>query len=96
MAEMNFLNLSNLFIYRNFQSTQKHVGQEFPKTLYTAQRGIDRILLISHNILVKAKNFLAFQGDVEAVASLSITSRTLSSYRTNKWILELASDSFGV
>ena len=27
--------------------------------------------LISHNILVKAKNFLVFQGDVEAVASQS-------------------------
>src|SRR5260221_1762202 len=32
--------------------------------------------LISHNILVKAKNFLVFQGDVEAVASQS--SRELS------------------
>jgi structural maintenance of chromosome 1 len=27
--------------------------------------------LVSHNILVKAKNFLVFQGDVEAVASQS-------------------------
>lgn len=27
--------------------------------------------LINHNILVKAKNFLVFQGDVEAVASQS-------------------------
>jgi structural maintenance of chromosome 1 len=27
--------------------------------------------LISHNVLVKAKNFLVFQGDVEAVASQS-------------------------
>lgn len=27
--------------------------------------------MISHNILVKAKNFLVFQGDVEAVASQS-------------------------
>ena len=32
--------------------------------------------LITHNILVKAKNFLVFQGDVEAVASQS--SRELS------------------
>jgi structural maintenance of chromosome 1 len=27
--------------------------------------------LVEHNILVKAKNFLVFQGDVEAVASQS-------------------------
>jgi len=24
----------NYFIFRNFSFTQKHVGQEFPKTLY--------------------------------------------------------------
>ena len=36
-------------------------------TTYTAYNAA----LISHNILVKAKNFLVFQGDVEAVASQS-------------------------
>ena len=29
------------------------------------------LILVLHNILVKAKNFLVFQGDVEAVASHS-------------------------
>jgi hypothetical protein len=29
-----FLNYLNYFIFRDFTITQKHVGQEFPKTLY--------------------------------------------------------------
>jgi structural maintenance of chromosome 1 len=38
--------------------------------------------LIKHNILVKAKNFLVFQGDVEAVASQSLKNSHASSSRS--------------
>ena len=43
------------------------------------------ITLTSHNISVKAPNFLIFQGDVEAVASQS-PYRTFETRRSDQWV----------
>lgn len=51
-------------IASNGQSTYSLNGKSVSYLLYNQS-------LEKHNILVKAKNFLVFQGDVEAVASQS-------------------------
>jgi structural maintenance of chromosome 1 len=51
-------------IWTNGNSEYKLNGRVVTYTAYNAA-------LVSHNILVKAKNFLVFQGDVEAVAAQS-------------------------
>jgi structural maintenance of chromosome 1 len=51
-------------IASNGQSTYSLNGKSVTYLLYNQS-------LEKHNILVKAKNFLVFQGDVEAVASQS-------------------------
>ena len=51
-------------IASNGQSTYSLNGRNVTYLLYNQS-------LEKHNILVKAKNFLVFQGDVEAIASQS-------------------------
>ncbi|KAK7054035.1 structural maintenance of chromosomes protein [Favolaschia claudopus] len=60
-----------------FQRTISTTGaSEYKLNNKTVTYNAYNAALVSHNILVKAKNFLVFQGDVEAVASQS--SRELS------------------
>ncbi|KIK68668.1 hypothetical protein GYMLUDRAFT_729729 [Collybiopsis luxurians FD-317 M1] len=55
-----------------FQRTVSTTGaSEYKLNNRTVTYSAYNAALVSHNILVKAKNFLVFQGDVEAVASQS-------------------------
>ncbi|KAF5389616.1 hypothetical protein D9757_004216 [Collybiopsis confluens] len=55
-----------------FQRTISTTGaSEYKLNTRTVTYAAYNAALVSHNILVKAKNFLVFQGDVEAVASQS-------------------------
>jgi hypothetical protein len=64
-------NLTRIF---SPQSSQTVSSDKSGSSIYTINKKIVKLedyvaTLESHNILVKAKNFLVFQGDVEAIAS---------------------------
>jgi structural maintenance of chromosome 1 len=64
-----------VFIYETHPDVSNRISttgtSEYKLNKKTVTYATYNAALVSHNILVKAKNFLVFQGDVEAVASQS-------------------------